>query len=73
MVYNLIMNEQTGSVYIHGLDNKDYELGWDNGYSAALEEISLVIDEIEAQSDRTRTPIYQETLIRLIRDRINNG
>ena len=67
------MNEQTGSVYTHGLDNKDYELGWESGYFAALEEISLAIDEIEAQSDRTRTPIYQETFIRLIRDRINNG
>ena len=51
----------------------EYESGWDDGYSAALEEISRSIDEIEAQSDKTRTPIYQETLIRLIRDRINNG
>jgi hypothetical protein len=31
------------------------------------------IDMIEKQSNDTRTPIYQETLIRLIRDRINNG
>jgi hypothetical protein len=52
---------------------KSYESGWDAGYTAALEEISSVIDDIEAQSDKTRTPIYQETLIRLIRDRINNG
>jgi hypothetical protein len=51
----------------------EYESGWDAGYSAALEEISNAIDDIEAQSERTRTPIYQETFIRLIRDRINNG
>lgn len=31
------------------------------------------IEAIEKQSHSTRTPLYQETLIQLIRDRINNG
>ena len=31
------------------------------------------IEKIEQQSNATRTPLYQETLIQLIRDRINNG
>jgi hypothetical protein len=31
------------------------------------------LDMIEKQSNDTRTPIYQDTLIRLMRDRINNG
>jgi hypothetical protein len=31
------------------------------------------LDMIEKQSSDTRTPIYQDTLIRLMRDRINNG
>jgi hypothetical protein len=31
------------------------------------------LDMIEQQSNATRTPLYQETLISLIRDRINNG
>jgi hypothetical protein len=31
------------------------------------------IEKIEKQSESTRTPLYQETLIRLIKDRINNG
>jgi hypothetical protein len=31
------------------------------------------LDMIEKQSHDTRTPLYQETLIQLMRDRINNG
>ena len=31
------------------------------------------IEKIEQQSNATRTPLYQETLIQRIRDRINNG
>jgi hypothetical protein len=31
-----------------------------------------VIDSIESQSHQTRTPIYQETMFRTLREKLNN-
>ena len=64
-----------------------YDIGiWEDFFEAkpGIWPISAIIDKerkrildeiekIEQQSNATRTPLYQETLIQLIKDRINNG
>jgi hypothetical protein len=75
-----LVNEEEVEIPTYSQIWKDFFIeevpaSWRSDAIVAKERLRILgeIDMIEKQSNDTRTPIYQETLIRLIRDRINNG
>lgn len=48
-------------------------LGVQYGSQREIQRVLQIIKDLEAQSHKTRTPLYQETIFETLRERVNHN